>query len=304
MRTASPVGLRAGGAEAGTLRRRGCTLTAALAGSGRRGREAFTLVELLVVVGIISMLVAILAPAVSHAVELARRAKCAANTNGIGRALSLYESEHKQYPFVPTGGAGWGVAIGSGRSIDPAAGGAVGRSPSSCLYELVRIKMSGAGMFVCPSSKEKSRREAGDYWDFADGKAVSYAVMNPYGAGRYFDSSAGADVAILADSSPYFDPETGLRNKADVADLTSSKAEEVQQGNSPNHRRLGQNIMLVGGATEWVDRADVGCDLDNIYTRAAGGKSTDQKGEIPAGTGDASAASQGPAGPKDSYLVQ
>ena len=318
MRHASAVALRAGRAgkgrggrpPSGTPRQwgprggRGFTLVELPAVSRREGRQAFTLVELMVVVGIISVLVAILAPAVAHAMELARRVKCAANLDGIGTALALYETEHKQYPFVPTNGAGWGVTIGSGRSVNPAGGGAVGRSPSCCLYELVRIKMTSGGLYVCPSAKEQARRESGEYWDFADGVAISYAVMNPYGSGRRFDSAAGADVPLLADSSPYFDPATGLRNEADVVDLNTTDADRIRRGNSPNHRGVGQNVMLAGGSTEWVERADVGCDLDNVYTRAEDAGGTDREGHIPAPGPDASAASQGPAGPTDSYLVQ
>jgi len=262
------------------------------------------LVELLVVVGIIAMLVAILAPALGHAVELARRAKCAVNLNGIGGGLALYESERKQYPFISTNGAGWGVAIGSNRSVDPGNGGAAGRSPVACLYELVRIKTAPVGMFVCPSSREKSRRESGGYWDFADGKVISYAVMNPYGPMPRLGSSAGPDVPILADSSPFFDAETGLRNDVDIVDLASATDEEAREGNSLSHAQAGQNVTLVGGATVWEIRADVGSDLDNIYTRADGGQPTDREGSIPAATGDASAESQGPAGADDSYLVQ
>jgi len=301
MRYAYAVGVRANGAGGAPGRR-------APAGTPRRWGPprgaGFTLVELMVVVAIISVLVAILAPAVAHAMELARRAKCAANLDGVGTVLAMYETEHKKYPFVPTGGAGWGVAIGSGRTVDPAGGGAVGRSPSSCLYELVRIEMTTGGIFVCPSAKEAAKREAGEYWDFADGTTISYAVMNPYGSARRFDGAAGAVVPLVADSSPYFDPATGLRNAVDVVDLDTDDVARIRRGNSPNHRGLGQNIMVAGGSTEWVDRADVGCDLDNVYTRADGPDGTDRHGSIPAAGADASAADQGPAGADDSYLVQ
>ncbi|HET6429252.1 MAG TPA: type II secretion system protein [Phycisphaerae bacterium] len=57
--------------------------------SGRPSR-GFTLVELLVVVGIIALLVTILMPSLSRAMELARRSVCAANQHAIGRGWQMY----------------------------------------------------------------------------------------------------------------------------------------------------------------------------------------------------------------------
>src|SRR4051812_28612799 len=56
--------------------------------SGRR--RAFSLVELLVVIGIIVVLVAILLPSIGRAREQSRRAGCAANLHGIGQSLYMY----------------------------------------------------------------------------------------------------------------------------------------------------------------------------------------------------------------------
>ena len=55
----------------------------------------FTLVELLVVIGIIATLIAILLPALTTAREAANRAKCAANLHNWGVAAYNFAAEHK-----------------------------------------------------------------------------------------------------------------------------------------------------------------------------------------------------------------
>jgi len=63
--------------------------------SSTRDESGFTLVEVLIIVGIIAVLVAILAPSVDKAKELARRAYCVANLNSLGRSMGAYHADNK-----------------------------------------------------------------------------------------------------------------------------------------------------------------------------------------------------------------
>ncbi len=58
-------------------------------------RNGFTLIELLVVISIISLLVAILLPALAAAQKAAIAAQCAANIRSVGQALSFYHTDNK-----------------------------------------------------------------------------------------------------------------------------------------------------------------------------------------------------------------
>ncbi|HVY69319.1 MAG TPA: H-X9-DG-CTERM domain-containing protein [Verrucomicrobiae bacterium] len=69
----------------------------------RRHPQAFTLVELLVVISIITVLAAFLLPALTRAKGLAHLAKCKSNERQMGVGMNLYVQDFARYP----GGISW-----------------------------------------------------------------------------------------------------------------------------------------------------------------------------------------------------
>ncbi len=91
-------------------------------------RRAYTLVELMVVIGIIVLLMALLLPAISAVREAARRTECQNNLRQIGVALHEHESAFKAWPpgwiaNDPSEKPGWGWSaylldfLGEGKSV-------------------------------------------------------------------------------------------------------------------------------------------------------------------------------------------
>src|SRR5580700_6959413 len=103
-----------------------------------RNRKAFTLVELLVVIGIIAVLIGILLPALTKAREQANTVKCASNLRGIGQAFAQYLAEN-QDTFPPSN-------FYTGLQVNLSAG---TQSPGTPLYGYTHWSalISGAGVW-------------------------------------------------------------------------------------------------------------------------------------------------------------
>jgi prepilin-type N-terminal cleavage/methylation domain-containing protein len=241
---------------------------------------AFTLVELLIVIAIISLLMAILMPGALWALEMAHRVVCANRLRQIGVAAHSYaRSRDGRWPDLYRGAEGetW-HAVGEGR--EAGAGGAMPipvESNTANLWLLARVGITeDTRIFVCPSSDHTPDRSVSDpasVWDFAGPEHVSYSYQNVLG--RYaIGDSAPATLAVAADANPQradfaeaVERHLAGEPRFEVPEWGAIDPDAPWELNSPNHQFRGQNVVYAGGHVEWKDHPYAGRHHDNIWVR-------------------------------------
>lgn len=251
-----------------------------------RREKGFTLVELLVVIGIIALLASILVPTLTRATELANQAICMANLSAISRAIGVYKNQYDdKWPWIQktdgwTSGWGWEVPTGQHRDFDPYEdpNNPRDRAITALMFLLVRDGQH-VGLFTCPSDDDVSpepeikwdhddneQTEDEYYWDFSDDTHVSYSWQAPIIKKGYRLNGVSddeTDAVVMADKSPLYDDETW--SSEDLSKPVS--ADVIRRNMSQNHDGGRKVIALrVGMNVVREDRPDIGPGRDHIYT--------------------------------------
>jgi len=119
-----------------------------------RGRRAFTLVELLVVIAVIAILAGMLLPALAAAKQKARRVQCLSNLKQLTCALHLFLHDNEKYP--------WRLSVGEG--------GTATRTNISATYQVLSDELALTQVLICPSD---TRVAAKDFSSLVDSN-ISY----------------------------------------------------------------------------------------------------------------------------------
>ena len=177
---------------------------------------------------------------------------------------------------------------------------------SACLYLLVKLADTTPDQFICPGSDNKKfelnnfkfddlatayqNASFSDLWDFGAVKDVktnftmgkghntySYQLPLPLSAtqsGNVYPISTTSNPArpFMADRNPFWvAPVPAPSGSAPFLyewDSTADKiyADSIPNGNSTYHQKEGQNVLYADNHAKFEKQANVGIQMDNIYT--------------------------------------
>jgi prepilin-type N-terminal cleavage/methylation domain-containing protein/prepilin-type processing-associated H-X9-DG protein len=241
-----------------------------------RTKRGFTLVELLVVIGIIAVLVGILMPALSRARAQAQSTQCLSNLRTIGQGLRIYMVQNK-------GSLPWGDFLDPVGTWDPNSNTAnwsirvASALNEGKLADNFATSFTSKGFLRCPSAKPAD--ETSDQWvlhytchprlmpGYSTGKdSATNKPMLPYKDGQVRNSS---EIVLIFDGAQYLGASGLWEGNAHPL---GSGLDNWRCGVPPNGGTGGTwgHAMLNPSPVSWDANMDASTDMPSGNTDCSG----------------------------------
>ncbi|MBA2479767.1 MAG: type II secretion system protein [Planctomycetes bacterium] len=195
-------------------------------------RKAFTLMELMIVVGIIAVLASMAFPAFSMIRRQVNQLKCSNNLKQIALALEVYRQEHNDsFPYY--------LRVGQSATFDPL---------NTANIESMELP---AKMFVCPLDKNRGMQVLMGRRIPSGGGWGDYSFLHEKGSSYLFEASSIRDTAHFpSDLIDYFyrDMESTTRPSPGTTSWAEAKLHQQKFGNlkdasKSNYERYGNPFV-------------------------------------------------------------
>jgi prepilin-type processing-associated H-X9-DG protein len=257
------------------------------------GRQGFSIIEFLVLIGVVALLGSIFIPYLSRTREMERRTRCADHLAKFAMILREYAKQNNYLlpstPYDAVGKPNGYTAFTGADEANPFAATTTVASNdvTASLFLLMREnyisngREVGLSLYICPSSNDVA-----DLLTDANGRAVSvsqrsnfrlpanlsYGYCSPFSSAAKFRMNTDwldPTFAVMADKSP------GVSVTSDVtAPPIDAPALEIARANSNNHGQAGQNVLFGDGhvsfeRSPYCGYHDRSIKSDNIFTASA-----------------------------------